>query len=124
MNGLSLANSGSVGSCFYEPFEFVASDHITHLKNEKFNIYQYIFIATVLNMLKEKYNFNREISDKRIGKEKVILPQKQNDIDCDFCENNIKSKMVQKYNEYILYCKNKWRVGIAQIINMNIYEIK
>lgn len=26
-NCLSLANSGSVGSSFYEPFAFVASDH-------------------------------------------------------------------------------------------------
>lgn len=42
-NCLSLANSGSVGSSFYEPFEFVASDHITHLKNKGFNKYHYLF---------------------------------------------------------------------------------
>ena len=42
---ISLANSGSVGSSFYEPFSFVASDHITHLKNEKYNKYHYLFIA-------------------------------------------------------------------------------
>ena len=32
-NCLTLANSGSVGSTFYHPYEFVASDHVTHLKN-------------------------------------------------------------------------------------------
>lgn len=37
---LSLANSGSVGASFYEPFEFVASNHITHLKKQGFNKYQ------------------------------------------------------------------------------------
>ena len=105
-NCLSLANSGSVGSCFYEPFEYVASDHITHLRNEEFNSFHYLFIATVLNRLKEKYNFNREISDKRIEKEKVILPQKNNGIDYVFCENIVKHKMTQKYYDYILYCKN------------------
>lgn len=110
-NCLSLANSGSVGSCFYEPFEFIASDHITHLKNEKLNSYHYLFIATVLNRLSEKYNFNREISDKRIEKEKVILPQKNNNIDYDFCENIIKSKMSLKYCDYIIYCENRIKRG-------------
>ncbi len=33
-NCLSLAYSGSVGSCFYEPFEFIASDNVTHLQND------------------------------------------------------------------------------------------
>ena len=71
---LSLANSGSVGSCFYEPFEFVASDHITHLKKDELTSYHYLFIATMLNRLSEKYNFNREINDSRISREKVMLP--------------------------------------------------
>lgn len=73
-NCLSLANSGSVGSSFYEPFEFVASDHITHLKNEEFNKYHYLFLATVTSRLSQKYNFNREINDKRISREIILLP--------------------------------------------------
>ena len=73
-NCLSLANSGSVGSCFYEPFKFVASDHITHLKNLKNTKYSYLFTATLLNRLSQKYNFNREINDKRISNEIIILP--------------------------------------------------
>ena len=32
-NCLTIANSGSVGSSFYHPYNFVASDHVTHLKN-------------------------------------------------------------------------------------------
>ena len=75
-NCLTIANSGSVGSSFYQPFEFVASDHVTHLKNNKMNKYVYLFIATLTNRLSEKYNFNREISDKRILREKVLLPVK------------------------------------------------
>lgn len=71
---LSLANSGSVGSTFYEPFEFVASDHITHLKSDKFNKYHYLFLATMTSRLSQKYNFNREINDKRISREIVLLP--------------------------------------------------
>ena len=104
-NCLSLANSGSVGSCFYEPFTFIASDHVTHLKNKKYNSYQYLFLATLLGRLKEKYNFNREISDKRICREKVLLPIEKKSIDYDYMENCIKNKLVNKYNEYINFSK-------------------
>ncbi len=34
---LTIANSGSVGATFFQPFSFVASDHVTKLENEKFN---------------------------------------------------------------------------------------
>ena len=105
-NCLSLANSGSVGSCFYEPFEFVASDHITHLKNEDRNKYSYLFEATMLNRLSEKYNFNREINDDRISTEVIILPTTPaGEPDYLYMESYIKEIMLRKYNEYLNYKK-------------------
>ena len=73
-NCLTIANSGSVGSTFYHPYSFVASDHVTHLKNKDFNKNIYLFISAILNRLVNKYNFNREIKDKRLKRETVILP--------------------------------------------------
>ena len=52
----------------------MASDHVTHLKNDKLSAYQYLFVAAMLNRLSEKYNFNREINDSRISREKIFLP--------------------------------------------------
>lgn len=105
-NCLSLANSGSVGSCFYEPFDFVASDHITHLKNEDRNKFSYLFQATMLNRLSEKYNFNREINDDRISTEVIILPTTPSDKpDYLYMENYIKEIMLRKYNEYLNFKK-------------------
>lgn len=102
---ISLANSGSVGSCFYEPFSFVASDHITHLKNKRYNKYHYLFIASILNRLSQKYNFNREINDNRISREKIMLPiDAMGDIDLDFMEKYVKERenqLIQKYKNYI-----------------------
>ena len=43
-NCITLANSGSVGETFYQPFEFVASDHVTKLENPSFDKYIYLFI--------------------------------------------------------------------------------
>ena len=105
-NCLSLANSGSVGSCFYEPFEFVASDHITHLKNTERNKFQYLFEATLLNRLSEKYNFNREINDVRISKEIILLPvDSAGNPDYAYMESYIKNLMAQKYAEYLEFKK-------------------
>lgn len=101
---LSLANSGSVGSCFYEPFEFIASDHITHLKKEGINEYTYLFLATMLNRLSEKYNFNREINDKRISREKIYLPcNEKKEPDYPYMEQYIKNIMITKYKSYLNY---------------------
>ena len=73
-NNLSIANSGSVGSCFYHKYEYIASDHITTLtcKNADENIYK--FMSTIVKRLESKYSFNREINDTRISREKLILP--------------------------------------------------
>ena len=73
-NCLTIANSGSVGSCFYHSYKFVASDHVTQLKKSGLSAFQYLFLSVMCLKLSCKYNFNREISDKRIGREKVFLP--------------------------------------------------
>lgn len=73
-NCLTIANSGSVGACFYHFYEFVASDHVTSLKLKEADKYSYLFMATIVKRLEEKYSFNREINDKRIRQEKILLP--------------------------------------------------
>jgi hypothetical protein len=73
-NCLTIANSGSVGATFYQPFSYIASDHVTKLENREFSKYVYLFISSISKRLSEKYSFNREINDKRIQREKIILP--------------------------------------------------
>lgn len=100
-NCLTLANSGSVGSTFYQPFEVIASDHVTKLENKHFNKYTYLFIATLVERLSEKYSFNREINDTRIKKEKVLLPINEvGNPDYEFMELYMK---VIEYNKLIDY---------------------
>ena len=103
-NCLSLANSGSVGACFYEPYEFVASDHVTHLKGN-YSKYAYLFMSCMLNRLSEKYNFNREINDVRIQREKMFLPvNSKNEPDYEFMHNYmlyLEQKKILEYLEYI-----------------------
>ena len=99
---LTIANSGSVGACFYQPFKFVASDHVTKLKNEKLNEYSYKFISTIVQRLGVKYSFNREMNDTRIKKEKILLPiNEKNEPDYDYMENYMKQLEYKKLNEYL-----------------------
>lgn len=73
-NCISLANSGSVGSAFFQKFEFVASDHVTSLQKEGIDEYAYLFMLPIIRKLSEKYSFNREINDLRISRERLMLP--------------------------------------------------
>ena len=104
-NCLSIANSGSVGASFYHPYKFVASDHITHLKNENMNKYIYLFISTLTNRFSEKYNFNREINDTRISREKIMLPIKDGKPDYEYMEQYMKNMTYKKLNQYLNFSK-------------------
>lgn len=104
-NCITIANSGSVGSSFYHPYEFVASDHVTALGNERFSAYVYLFIATITRRLSEKYSFNREIKDPRLKREKIMLPvDKDNEPDYAYMEEfmkTIESKLLTRYKNYL-----------------------
>ncbi len=98
---LTIANSGSVGATFYHEYEFVASDHVTHLKNDSYNKYIYLFMSGLTNRLSEKYNFNREINDPRISREKIVLPINDDEKpDYEYMEKYIKNVMIIKYKKY------------------------
>lgn len=106
-NCLTVANSGSVGSCFFHQYEFVASDHVTHLKNDNFSEYTYLFIASIVNRFSEKYNFNREINDLRISREKLMLPINVNDCpDYEYMEQYIKNLYRNKLTQYLPYLES------------------
>ena len=114
-NCITLANSGSVGTAFYHPYKFVASDHVTKLKNVTFNKYIYLFIVTIANRLSEKYSFNREINDKRLGREKIMLPIDENgQPDYSFMETYMKAvekRLLTQYKAYLTHIHGSYLNG-------------
>lgn len=105
---MTIANSGSVGASFYHPYRFVASDHVTKLKNKNFNKYIYLFIASIVARLSEKYGFNREINDKRIIKEKILLPiTKDGKPNYKYMETYIQKKEEEKQKRYQAYISKR-----------------
>lgn len=98
---LTIANSGSVGSTFYHPYEFVASDHVTQLKQPRANKYVYLYLSQMVSRISEKYSFNREINDSRINNEMVMLPvNADGEPDYEYMEQKmryIEAKMLLNY---------------------------
>lgn len=106
-NCLTIANSGSVGASFYQPYKFVASDHVTHLQNDEFNRFIYLFIATLTNRLSDKYNFNREINDKRISRDKIMLPVKEDHRpDFEYMGQYMMNQEYLKRKQYLNYIQS------------------
>lgn len=105
-NCLSVANGGvSAGYAFFHPYEFVATDHVTHFKGKKLNQFHYLFLGTVIrNQMHTKYDFSREMTDPRLQREKIIVPvDVKGKPDYDYMEQYIKNILIRKYKQYLAY---------------------
>lgn len=103
---ISLANSGSVGTAFYEPFAFVASDHVTALKTDGLTKYEYLFIASMIEKQGSNFNFNREINDARIRNMQIMLPVTDSgEPDYEYMKQYVKNMMLCKYQQYLALLK-------------------
>lgn len=105
---ISLANSGSVGTAFYEPFDFVASDHVTALKTEGMSKYCYLFMTAIIEKQGSNFNFNREINDARIKNMQIMLPVTDSgEPDYEYMEQYAKNMMLRKYQQYLTFLQQR-----------------
>lgn len=80
------------GRCFYVEGEFTASDEISIFKHENLNLFNGLFLATVITQNKYKYTFGRKAFYNKFSKDSIYLPIiKKDNIDWVFMENYIKS---------------------------------
>ncbi|MEO5288021.1 restriction endonuclease subunit S [Limosilactobacillus allomucosae] len=102
---ISLANSGSVGTAFYEPFKFVASDHVTSLRRKNTSKESYLFLSAMVEKQGVNFNFNREINDSRIKKMQLMLPvDDSGKPDYDYMEqyaSEMRGGMLMRYRTYV-----------------------
>ena len=117
---LTIANSGSVGTVFFHPYRFVASDHVTALVRKDLTPYTCLFLAASLSNLARNYGFNREISDYRLAREKIMLPVLQNGLpDFSFMDSFMREKereILERYAQHgretafkPIPCCTRWR---------------
>ena len=105
---ISLANSGSVGTAFYEPFDLVASDHVTVLKTAGMSRYEYLFMTATIEKQGSNFNFNREINDARIRNMQIMLPVIASDEpDCEYMVEYTRQKREETLIKYCTYVEKR-----------------
>lgn len=79
------------GDCYYIEGEFTASDEISIFKHKNLNIYNGLFIVSVLNESKYKYQFGRKAFFNKFKDEIIKLPaDSKGDPDWFYMENYIR----------------------------------
>ncbi len=83
-------------------------------KNMKSNFYLLTFLLIIFFTIngyaaeRKKYNFNREINDKRISREKILLPvNDQEQPDYEYMEQYMKNLMYKKIKQYLEYIEKQ-----------------
>jgi restriction endonuclease S subunit len=85
-------DSAVLGYCSYQPFDFSASDHVEKLiPTFEMNKYIAMFLVTIMNLEKYRYNYGRKCSQTRMKQISIKLPSKNEQPDFEYIENFIKS---------------------------------
>lgn len=91
---ITANRGGSVGYFFYQPMSYKATPVDVRILIPKFNINTYIglFLKTVLQLEKYRFNYSRKMGSDRLAKFKIKLPiSKNGNPDWQFMEGYIKS---------------------------------
>ncbi len=80
------------GDAYYIKDRFTASDEVSIFKDKKLNIYNGLFLSTVMTKNKYKYSFGRKAFKNKWINDKIALPvDKKGNIDWKFMEEFVKS---------------------------------
>ena len=93
-NTITVARNGSVGSAFYQPIPYCASPDDIRIFKPKFKLNQFIamFMITIIEGEKYRFNYGRKWGTSRMKSSKVMLPiDATGKPDWQFMENYIKS---------------------------------
>lgn len=95
---------GSVGYSVYKREDFIATSDITCGYADFLNEFIGMFITTVADKVRGKYNFNYKRSDTRLKREKLMLPINDSGApDFEYMEAFIKNIVAEKYRRYLEY---------------------
>ncbi|MBQ9596103.1 MAG: N-6 DNA methylase [Synergistaceae bacterium] len=98
---------GSMGYSVYKHEDFIATSDITAGYAPFLNMYTGVFITTVADKVRGKYNFNYKRSDARLKNEIIQLPvDDSGQPDWHFMEEFMRAKFDSLYLEYLTHYNN------------------
>jgi len=105
-NGIIFVNSGdgSGGLAFYKKERFIGSTGISIGRNPKLNKYHFMFVATSICKNANKYGFGYARTEKRLKRDRILLPAKAGLPDWKYMENymrKVEQKLLARYKKYL-----------------------
>ena len=95
---------GSVGYSVYKREDFIATSDITCGYADFLNEFVGMFITTVADKVRGKYNFNYKRSDTRLKNERLMLPVTEDGLpDFEYMAAYVKNLMAAQYRKYLDY---------------------
>jgi Type I restriction modification DNA specificity domain len=95
---------GSVGFSIYKKEDFVGSTTVKAGRNQYLNFYNALFITTIADSVRSKYNFGFKRNEFHLKKEKILLPiNSRGEPDYEFMEMFMRQKEQDKLNKYQKY---------------------
>lgn len=79
-NVLGVNYNGSVGECFYHPYECIFSDDVKrlHLKNHEDNVFIHLFFKTLILKQQSKYAYGYKFNANRMKRQILKVPIDEN----------------------------------------------
>lgn len=103
-NVLGVNYNGSVGENFYHPYKALFSDDVKRfsLKKANGNKFVYLFLKVTLLKQKTKYQYGYKFNEKRMLKQKIMLPiNSVGQPDYEYMENYMKKMEYEKLTKYM-----------------------
>lgn len=99
---------GSVGYSVYKREDFIATSDVTCGYADFLNESVGMFITTVADKVRGKYNFNYKRSDTRLKREKILLPVTDDgEPDFEYMEAYVRKITAAQYRKYLAYIFDK-----------------
>jgi len=94
-NTITINLNGAIGKCFYHDYNYITTQNVHVLSNKNLNKFIFLFMKTLLEKGFDKnyQSFGRELIQKKLSKEQIMLPIDNNgNPDWKFMENYIKNR--------------------------------
>lgn len=109
--GVLTVDSATIGYVSYQLNDFIATDHVEKIvgKNQKINKYIGLFLKTCIDNSKlNKYGYGYKFSQKRIVRQKILLPITSNgDPNWQFMEEYVKQEIKNQRKVILSYYEKK-----------------
>ncbi len=105
--GVLTVDSAVLGTVFYQPYDFIATDHVEKLicKGRLMSDSVGLFLTVAITQSNgSKYQYGYKFSQKRIRSQIVMLPVTDSgEPDYEYMEQYVKNMMLRKYKQYLTF---------------------